>query len=224
MLENSCCAAATTPYASQVRAGPGLVAVGWGANYYAEVGHPGGADVPDGVRGFPVPRRRGGSRGLTSYAVQADGTVLNLGRYADGTNESQVPVPVQGVTDAVAVTGGYFDSLAIPRDGSEPSWHAGAAPAVVEGVTGGGDRRLGPDLLRRAGRRNPDGLGATATAGSSVPARAPPPPCRSRCLAPAAVVAVSAGGYGAQALAADASVWHWGWDSVTFKPDGTGPP
>jgi Regulator of chromosome condensation (RCC1) repeat len=207
---------------SQLKTGPGPVAVGWGVNYYGEVGHLGSASYPMAFEDSRFPGVALGIADYTSYAVQADGSVLGLGRYADGTNESQVPVPVQGVTDAVAVTGGSFESLAIRRDGSVLTWHAGAAPTVVPGVTGAvaiaaSDRTFfavqGDGTLMAWGDGDGGQLGTGTRTSSTVPIAVP---------GLTDVVAVSAGGYGAQALTADGSVWYWGWDSVTFKPDGTG--
>ncbi|MET8833950.1 hypothetical protein ABZV78_08555 [Micromonospora sp. NPDC004540] len=206
---------------SQVRTGPGPVGVGWGVNTYTQTGTAGSTlPYPFLIQDSRVPGVALGAADATSYAVQADGTVLGWGRYADGTNESQVPVPVQGVTNAAAVTGGYVDNLALRRDGSVLTWHSNMTPTVVEGITGAvavaaSDYTFfavqSDGTLMAWGDGDAGQLGTGTRVYSAVPMPVP---------GLTGVVAVSASGYGAQALTADGSVWYWGWDGRTFSPEG----
>jgi hypothetical protein len=206
---------------SQVQTGPGPVGVGWGVNTYTQTGTVGTTlPYPFLIQDPRIPGVALGASDATSYSVQADGTVLGWGRYADGTNESQVPVPVQGVTDAIAVTGGYFDNLALRRDGSVLTWHSNMTPTVVEGITGAvavaaSDYTFfavqSDGTLMAWGDGDAGQLGTGTRQYSAVPVPVP---------GLTDVVAVSASLYGAQALTADGSVWYWGWDGRTYTPDG----
>ncbi|MFB9234750.1 RCC1 domain-containing protein [Plantactinospora siamensis] len=207
---------------SQVHTGPGPVGVGWGGSVYGNSGQPGGSRIPMQIDDARVPGVGLGVSDWTSYAIQADGTVLGWGRYADGANESQVPVLVQGVTDAAAVTGGSYDNLALRRDGSVLTWSATTAPTVVSGVSGAVaveayDRTFfavqGDGTLMAWGAGDAGQLGTGTRTSSATPMAVP---------GLTGVVAVSACEYTVLALTADGSVWQWGWDGQTFNPDGSG--
>lgn len=209
---------------AQVRTGPGPVGVGWGVSTYGQTGQGAGGPItsPMLIQYPGVPGVALGAADETSYAIQADGTVLGWGRYADGTNESQVPVPVQGVTDAVAVTGGFYDNLALRRDGSVLTWHSHMVPTLVGAVTGAVaveafDRTFfaveADGTLLAWGDGDAGQLGTGTRMSSQVPLAVP---------GLTGVVAVSAYLYTVLALTSDGSVWQWGWDGVTFNPDGSG--
>jgi hypothetical protein len=227
---------------AQVRTPAGPVGVGWGANDYGQVccgGYGSALPFPVQADDPAVPGVALGAADETSYAVQADGSVMGWGRYADGSHESDTPVAVTGVTGAVAVTGGVAHSLALRGDGSVLAWGSQdhgqigngvfdpyyqlpfAPPTVVEGVTGAvaveaTDRTSyavladGTVLAWGDGELGQLGNGTRQSVATPVPVSG-----LSR------VVSLSARSSLVVAATADGSVWQWGWDGYTFRPDGT---
>jgi len=230
---------------AQVRTPAGPVGVGWGANDYGQAAG-GGQGNPvlfpvqfdDPALVAVVPGVALGAADETSYAVQADGSVMGWGRYADGSHESQTPVTVTGVTGAVAVTGGFAHSLALRGDGSVLAWGSQdhgqigngvfdpsyrlppAPPTVVNGVTGAvaveaADRTSyavradGTVLAWGDGELGQLGNGTRQSVATPVPVSGL-----------RGVVSLSARSSLVVAATADGSVWQWGWDGYTFGPDG----
>jgi len=77
-----------------------------------------------------------------SYALRADGRIFAWGdntysQLGDGSGAilRLSPVPVQGVTDAVAIASGDFHGLALRADGSVVGWGWNAAGQVGDGTT-----------------------------------------------------------------------------------------
>jgi alpha-tubulin suppressor-like RCC1 family protein len=230
---------------AQVRTPAGPVGVGWGANDYGQAAG-GGQGNPqifpvqfdDPALVAVVPGVALGAADETSYAVQADGSVMGWGRYADGTHESQTPVTVTGVTGAVAVTGGVAHSLALRGDGSvlawgsqdhgqigngvfDPNYQLGfAPPTAVAGVTNAvaveaADRTSyavladGTVLAWGDGELGQLGNGTRQSVATPVPVSGL-----------SGVVSLSARSSLVVAATTDGSVWQWGWDGYTFGPDG----
>ncbi len=228
---------------AQVRTPAGPVGVGWGHNEYGQAGWAfgSGSSYPFPVQADDpaVPGVALGAADETSYAVQADGSVMGWGRYADGSHESDTPVAVTGVTGAVAVTGGFAHSLALRGDGSVLAWGSQdhgqigngvfdpnyqlppAPPTVVEGVTGAvaveatdrtsyAVRADGTVLAWGDGGLGQLGNGTRQSVATPVPVSGL-----------SGVVSLSARSYLVVAATADGSVWQWGWDGYTFGPDGS---
>jgi alpha-tubulin suppressor-like RCC1 family protein len=227
---------------AQVRTQPGPVATGWGVDSYGQVLPGGSSDTipyPMQVENPAIPGTGLGAADETSYAIQPDGSVLGWGRYADGSNQSSTPVPVPGVTNATAVTGGFAHSLALRADGSVLAWGSQdhgqigngvidsgyqlgfAPPTVVQGVTGAvvveaAERTsyavLADGRLLAWGDGEVGQLGNGTRQSSAVPVQV---------SGLTGVVGVSAFSYLVVAVTSDGSVWQWGWDGRTFGSDGS---
>jgi alpha-tubulin suppressor-like RCC1 family protein len=226
---------------AQLRTGPGPVATGWGLNFYNQVQPDGSTSIPYPmqIQHPAVPGTAVGAADETSYAIQPDGSILGWGRYADGTGPSPTPVPVSGVTGAVAVTGGFAHSLALRTDGSvlawgsqdhgqigngvfDPGYQLGfAPPTVVAGVAGAvaveaAERTsyavLADGRLLAWGDGEIGQLGNGSRQSSAVPVEV---------SGLTGVVGVSAFSSLVVAVTSAGSAYQWGWDGRTFGPDGS---
>ena len=78
---------------------------------------------------------------MHSLAVKSDGTVWAWGYNAYGqlgdgtTTERHAPVQVSGLTDVVAVAGGYMHSLAVKSDGTVWAWGDDLVGQLGDGTT-----------------------------------------------------------------------------------------
>ena len=160
-----------------------------------------------------------------SLALRADGTVVLWGKAWGGTNGWSIPltwVP-EGLTNVVAVAGGYFHSLALRSDGTVVAWESPeygfdtnlvsqveAVPADLTNavaVAGGANHSL---ALREDGTVVAWGGGDYGEA--NVPAGL------------SNVVAIAAGSYHCLALRGDGTVAAWGSYWTNGMPNGTNVP
>ncbi len=137
-------AVAAGSYHSLFLYGDGTIySAGW--NAFGQLGHgPENGLAPSGVLDSGSSRGRyvaiaGG--GLHSLGVKADGTVAawgynQLGELGDGSRtDSQVPVTVKGVTNALAVAGGGYHSLVLGRNGVVQGWGSNGYGQLGTGTT-----------------------------------------------------------------------------------------
>lgn len=213
----------------------------WGDNVYGQLG--------DGTRvDHSVPVRVVGlddvvaiaSGDYHSLAVRSDGTVWAWGRnlygaIGDGTtnNNRDIPVQVNGLTDAVAVAAGAMHSMALRSDGTVWAWGYNAngetgtnpnvfppEPVQVPGRTDmvaiacGGFHSLalrGDGTLWAWGRNDKGQLGLDRS-GSYPPYQV---------ALPVPVVAMAAGRSHTVALDITGTVWAWGYNKYGQVGDGT---
>jgi alpha-tubulin suppressor-like RCC1 family protein len=117
---------------------------GWGFNASGELGDGalGTAKAPvtvDGLTGVTAVS----AGGHHSLALLSDGTVMawgqnNVGQLGDGTTSelSTTPVPVQGLSDVVAVSAGDGHSLALLANGTVMAWGDNSYGQLGDGVRG----------------------------------------------------------------------------------------
>jgi alpha-tubulin suppressor-like RCC1 family protein len=187
----------------------GSSAVGWGENYYGQVGN--GTPTEAGCACLPNPTAMPGLSDATqiaggsshTLALHADGTVTAWGYNATGqlgngtTTNSATAVAVGGLSNVIAVDAGYEHSLALLANGTVMAWGDNYYGELgVGGSSVGG----GPE----------DCEGAPC---SRVPRQVP---------GLADVVAVDASYLYSLALLANGTVMAWGFDRYGQVGDGTG--
>jgi len=174
-------------------------------------------------------------------ALVADGTMRCWGDNSSGqlgnaatTTISPVPVAVDNVGDATAMTVGAFHTCAVSADRTARCWGRNSngqlgdgtftdstAPVVVQGlsnvsaVTGGGSHTcalIGDGTIRCWGSNDQGQLGDGTGASSQTPVQV---------LGISAAIAVSAGWAHTCALLQDGTVQCWGWNASGQLGDGT---
>jgi len=95
----------------------------------------------EGRSGSPRPTGAVAVGGLHTCALGSDGTAVCWGSNADGqlgdgtTEQHLTPVPVSGVTDAVAIAAGRFHTCALRSSGTVECWGSNADGQVGDGTT-----------------------------------------------------------------------------------------
>jgi alpha-tubulin suppressor-like RCC1 family protein len=191
------------------------------------------AHVPAAVTPSVVKGVAGG--GFAGYAVLADGHVWAWGDDLEGQIGSagawqgrSVPVPVRGLVDVVAVTGGQNTAYALARGGGVWAWgddsqgelgDSGFAPRqtpirvrVPSGVVALAAGTFSAFALRRDGTVWAWGGNSWGQLGTGDAQAARASPRRVRQLA--SIVAIAAGAGDGYALRRDGTVWAWGDDSL----------
>lgn len=189
------------------------------------------------------------TRGRHSLALKSDGTVLAWGKNTHGqvgdgtTTDLFHPVVVSGMaagSGVVALSGSYYHSLALKRDGSVWSWGINVHANLGDGTT---TDRLTPGPVVGLG----EGSGVTAISGGGVHSlalkadgtvlawganydggvgdgtaemRLTPVPV-SGFGAKSGVVAITASYHHNMAMKSDGSVWAWGLNDHGQLGDGT---
>jgi alpha-tubulin suppressor-like RCC1 family protein len=188
---------------AQAAGGTGM---GWGYNYYGQVGN--GAPTTTGCDCIPTPTAVNGLSEVTqisggyyhTLALRSNGTVMAWGRNSTGalgngtTTDSSSAAAVPGLSSVIAVAAGSEHSLALLSNGTVMAWGDNEDGELGLGTTTG-----------------PEDCGGSPC--SKVPI---PVPGLSN------VVAISAGYYFSAALLADGSVVTWGYDYWGELGDGTG--
>ena len=166
-----------------------------------------------------------------SLALDPSGAVWawgsgETGQIGDGTGTASLePVPVEAVTDALAIAAGQAHALALRADGTVAGWGGGQlSPVGVPGldsvvaVAAGGFHSL---ALRRDGQVLSWGANASGQLGDGTTDDRPLP-----AVVPglANIVAVAAGEAHSLALGADGRVWAWGDNGDGQVGDGSGAP
>jgi len=205
----------------------------WGANSYGQLGDNSTstrvAPTQVGVGTLPVTMALAAGA-YHSLALSADGTVWTWGSNSYGqlgesttTTRRSVPVQVPGLTGVVAISAGYYHSLALRVDGSVWAWGENlngqlgdgtttrrSVPAQVPGLSGvvalgGGGLHslaLGTDGAVWVWGSNTEGqLGNTTRTHTLTPVRL---------QAPSDVVALDGGDMHSLAQRADGTLWAWG--------------
>lgn len=206
----------------------------WGRNQDGQVGNGDNtADVgsPQTVIGLgPVAALTGG--GYHTCALMPDATVRCWGRNTRGQLGagssaffSSTPVPVSGLTNAVAVSGGFYHTCALLQDGSVQCWGENdsgqigntlaysSVPITVSGISNAvaisagtyhSCALLSDGTMRCWGRNSNGQLGDGTTTNSSSPVAV---------SGLAGASNVGAGGLHTCALVADRSGRCWGWNT-----------
>lgn len=229
----------------------GGTALGWGYNEFGTVGNGTSSNVetPSPVVGLTEATELSGGY-YNSLALLANGTVMAWGDNANGELGlgstsgpeecggepcSKVPVAVPGITNAIAVSAGYYDSMALLSNGTVLVWGYDYYGELGNGagVESGCDCILSPTPLAgvtRAvaisngwyhggallsdGTLQAWGYDFEGQLGNGAPVREGPPECL--CLGPVPVAGVSGarsvemGGYHGAALLPDGSTRIWG--------------
>ena len=226
---------------------------GWGYNRYGQLGDGTSAD-----RTSPVHRPElsavtaiaAGHGGYGALALRADGTVWSwgynyYGQVGDGTSTDRTsPVQVSGLSQIVAVDGGYSFNMALGGDGTVWTWGINnrgelgdgtstpypflpgrTVPLPVPGLSGVVAIGAGEEhafALKSDGTvwgwgNNGDGaLGDGATSGMRTsPVQVP---------GLSGVVKIAGGAYHTAALKEDGTVWAWGYNSYGEAGNGTTSP
>jgi alpha-tubulin suppressor-like RCC1 family protein len=169
----------------------------WGSNF---VGNPGGSSVPTTVSGLTPATAVAVGEAAYACALLLDGTIQCWGGDAYGAlgngsiMDSTTPVPVSGVTSAVAIAAGQHHTCALMADGSVACW---------------GDNEFGE-------------LGLGTSSGPQACANSDPcamTPVKVPNLS--GVTAIAAGETDTCALLSDGTVRCWGWNVDGELGDGT---
>ncbi len=215
---------------------------GWGYNGDGEIGNGTNTNSLTPLQTSVLTAARSiASGGSHNLAIDSDGTVWawganNYGQLADGNTpfSSNVPVQVSGLTDAVAVAGGYYHSLALKANGTVWAWGANNygqlgdgtntdsdVPVQVSGLTDvvaiasglqNSMALLADGSVWMWGFGNGGQLGNGTNAHSNVPVQV---------STISGVRAIADGDVGAMALLGDGTVWAWGVNAFGSLGDGT---
>jgi alpha-tubulin suppressor-like RCC1 family protein len=140
-LACACCGVALLP--TTAHAQPSAFTVGWGGNAFGSLG----AGYAGRAWG-PVASKISGVRALAasiaSYALLENGTVdawgeNTLSELGDGNHfNSSVPIPVPGVTGAVAIAAGDEHAMALLANGTVMTWGDNQFGTAGDGTSGHG--------------------------------------------------------------------------------------
>jgi alpha-tubulin suppressor-like RCC1 family protein len=179
----------------------------WGYNGAGQLGDgnaPTRSAVPVDISALSNVTQIASGVGDHALALRSDGTVVAWGanyggQLGDGTtDDSDVPVPVTGITNAIAIAAGGSHSLALLADGTLGAWGRNYAGQLGQDDSG------------------PDDCGAGLGACSTVPVPVP---------GLTGVVAIAAGGRQSLAALSNGTVMAWGGNSSgqLGNGDDTGP-
>ena len=227
----------------------------WGDDGFGQLGNGStdGTNLPVRVLGMASSVVNAAGGYTHSVAVKADGTVWTWGQNWAGqlgtgnTDDTNVPVQVEGLTNAVAVAAGYNHTLALLSDGTVLAWgydnfnqlgdgsgNSSSTPVPVPGLPGimaictGGNHNLALDTNGNVWAWGSDSLYASSVvfhplgvAGKFAKAGAGDNSNRPVMVAGLAnVVGFAAGASHSLALDNEGNMWAWGVDGSGQLGDG----